>query len=342
MDRSLPTARALLGSGRDRLNAASQGAIGRGTWRLAALRRGEIPPIKAVAGTEAGNRVEGYWGKHTVPTIGRWTRRGSERQLEQRFEQYPLFREMSGLWGERRGEIVLDYGCGPGNDVVGLLLYSDAAKVTGIDVSLPALQLAAKRLALHRIDPGRVELIHVPESDARMPVRDASIDYFQSQGVIHHATDPELALRELHRVARPGAEGRIMVYNRSSVWFHLYVAYQLMIVAGKYEGLAADDAFGRTTDGDECPIARAYEPTDFAALCERAGFEVEFLGGYISNTEVAALGETWENASSDPRLDTVHREFLQSLTFDSSGLPMTGEHYAGVGGMYRLRRPEGT
>ena len=72
---------------------------------------------------------------------------------------------------------------------------------------------------------------------------------------------------------RPGGRGCVMVYNRDSVWFHLYTAYERMIVDDAFPGLDVDDAFTRNTDGPDCPISRGYRGPDFLALCEEAGFE---------------------------------------------------------------------
>jgi SAM-dependent methyltransferase len=282
--------------------------------------------------------VDQYWTEHTVAAKKFARARDSEAFLEWRFDQYPLFREFSGLWGEHDGEVLLDYGCGPGNDVVGFALYTGAQRIIGYDVSPRALDLARDRLALHRIDPVRVELIEGSDSSVAIPLGDEAVDFFQSQGVIHHTSDPDGILRELHRVLRPGGRGVIMVYNRQSLWFHLYTAYEKMIVAGAFDGLDVHEAFRRNTDGPECPISRSYIPADFVALCERAGFEAEFAGGYVSTNEMRALNESWLKAIVDQRLPELHRDFLRSLTFDVAGRPMSEGAHAGIGGTYRLRK----
>ncbi len=81
------------------------------------------------------------------------------------------------LYGTHKNETVLDYGCGPGNDLVGFLLYSKAKKVIGIDISRKALELAASRLRLHRIDPERVQLIETKDSRPVIPLVAESIEY---------------------------------------------------------------------------------------------------------------------------------------------------------------------
>ena len=76
--------------------------------------------------------VDQYWGGHTVRAKRFRSRRASERNLEWRFEQYPLFREFSALWGSHDGEVLLDYGCGPGNDLTGYALHTGARRIIGV------------------------------------------------------------------------------------------------------------------------------------------------------------------------------------------------------------------
>jgi SAM-dependent methyltransferase len=300
---------------------------------------GPRPDIRTARPDDLATEVESFWGRHTVNTLRLWTPRGSRRQLERRFDQYPLFREFSGLWGEHDDEVILDYGCGPGNDMTGFALYTKARKIIGIDVSAKALSIAADRLAMHRVNPERVELIHAEDTDAEIPLDDASVDYWQSQGVIHHASHPEALLRELHRVLRPGGRACVMVYNRDSVWFNLYVAYELMIRDATYADLPVEEAFARSTDADDCPISRSYRGAEFVALCEAAGFEAEYLGGYLSRLELGSIKASLSPAIDEPRLDPRSREFLRSLTFDADGLPVHEGLHAGIGGTYRLSRP---
>ena len=84
-----------------------------------------------------------------------------------------------GLWGQHDGETILDFGCGPGNDVVGFLAFSDAAKVVGIDISMKALSLAAQRVALHEIAPERLSLIQGGDAAAPIPLETSSVGLHQ-------------------------------------------------------------------------------------------------------------------------------------------------------------------
>lgn len=292
----------------------------------------------AGAGLKAGGTaVDRYWAGHTVRARRFRSPGASERYLEWRFREYPLFREFSGLWGEHDRQVVLDYGCGPGNDLAGFAIYTEASRIIGIDVSQVALDLAAKRLALHAIDQERIELIRAADGDVAIPLTDDSVDHVNCQGVLHHTSDPAAILGELARVLRPRGTATVMVYNRDSVWFHLCTAYERMVVEQAFPELDAEAAFARNTDGPDCPIARCYRSEDFLAICRRAGLEGEFIGGYLSRHELRALKRSWDRAIADDRLAGEHRDFLRALRFDPHGRPLCGDHHAGIGGTYRLR-----
>jgi ubiquinone/menaquinone biosynthesis C-methylase UbiE len=315
-------------------------AVG-GRYMLARQRR--LPPerLPRIVGLSEAERtaVETFWTRHTVNQAPFLTARQSARYLEWRFRQYPLFRELSGLYGRHDGEAVLDYGCGPGNDVVGFALHSGARWIVGADVSPTALQLARHRLSLHGVGPDRAQLVRLSDAHVELPFDDASFDFVSSQGVLHHASDPEAILRELHRVLKPGGEGSIMVYNRDSVWFHLHVAWELLIRDGRWPGQTAAEVFHRTTDGEDCPIAHCYRGPEFVAMLERAGFEARYLGGYLSQKELLAMQVSWGHAIADERLADEHRAFLRGLRYDYQHRPMHGDLHAGIGGAYRIRKP---
>jgi SAM-dependent methyltransferase len=293
-----------------------------------------------VRGRAGGGRtaVDSYWTGHMVRAPDFLTARGSGRYLEWRFAEYPLFRELSGLWGDHSGEVVLDYGCGPGNDLLGLALYSEARQIVGVDVSRTALDRAAERLALHSVEPGRVDLLEVSDAEPHIPLEDGSVDYAVSLGVVHHTSDPASILRELARVLRPGGSGCLMVYNRDSIYYHLYTAYERMVVEGAFTGLDTDAAFARNTDGEDCPISRNYGPEEFTTLCAEADLEADFVGGYLSRRELQSLDESFAEAIADERLAGEHRAFLRGLTFDPAGYPQHAGYHAGIGGTYRFRR----
>jgi ubiquinone/menaquinone biosynthesis C-methylase UbiE len=297
-----------------------------------------LSALRRLTGHDATS-VERYWSRHTVNSKPFASVRESAEYLEWRFDQYPLFRELMDLWGSHDGQTILDYGCGPGDDVTGFLLYTRARRVLGAEISEKALALTRSRLNLHGIDPDRFRLLRISDAQPTLPLDDDSIDYLHCGGVIQHTTAPELVLRELMRVLRTGARGRVMVYNRDSLYFHLYTAYTRRILEGLFGDLSADEAFARNTDGPECPVSRAFRPSEFCELASEAGFEIEFLGGYFADIELDLWRSSRANAVEEPRLGDEHRDFLRQLTDDAVGYPRFEGHYAGVGGVYAIRKP---
>lgn len=232
------------------------------------------------------------------------------------------------------GKVVLDYGCGPGHDVIGFAGYSKPSRLIAMDVSPTSLAEARGRLALHG---ARADFMLINEQDARLPLDDESVDYIHSSGVLHHVPDPVAVLRELRRVLKRGGEMRVMVYNYDSVFLHLYVAYLTQIEAGLYADDPVREAFRHLTDGEHCPISNVYKPSEYIALVKEAGFTGDLIGCAISMYEASLLPRRFD-AIQDRRLPAEHRDFLLNMRFDQTGMPMHGSAYAGVDACYRFRR----
>lgn len=292
-------------------------------------------PVKTVMISNS-TPVDSYWGEHTVNSTPFKTKQASLDYIEWRFQEYPMFRELMGLWGDHNDQIVLDYGCGPGNDLAGFLVYSHAKKVIGIDVSEKALMLASQRLSLHNVDPQRVELIKLSDAEPQIPLEENSVDYIYCEGVLHHTSYPEKILSEFRRILKPSGTAGIMVYNYNSIWLHLYTAYEKMIIQNAFLGLTLLEAFARNTDGVECPISRCYRPEEFTGICTDGGFRNEYLGGYLSKFELTLLPKLAPQALEDKRLSQEHKDFLRALTYDTNGYPLFQGKYAGIGGVYLL------
>jgi len=276
-----------------------------------------------------------YWTQHHVdaPEAGFESVDASLAHLDWRNGMYPGTLDLMPL-DDAVGLTVLDYGCGPGNDTIGFAHHSKPKALHAVDVSSTALALAQRRAELHGFD---VDFQEIAESPVTLPFDDASFDLVHSAGVLHHTPDPAAILAEFHRVLKPSGRARIMVYNRDSVWMHLHVAYRSMIVQGLYKGATKDDAFRRTTDGDRCPIARAYVPEDFIALCQTAGFDATFAGAGVSLLELECLDLRFA-ALRDQRLDSESRAFLGALMFNDRLWPLYRGHVAGINGCYHLQR----
>lgn len=291
--------------------------------------------IKTLSQTSS-TPVDSYWGEHTVNPKRFKSPYQSLNNLKWRFKVYPLFRELMELYGEHDKEVIVDYGCGPGNDLVGFAVYTNAEKVIGIDVSEKALNFAKQRLELHRVSPERIELINISDSGSSIPLEDNSIDYVYCEGVLQHTSNPDAIIKEFFRILKPSSQACVMVYNYESVWLHLYTAYQRMVLENTFPGSDLLDAFSKNTDGVACPLSRCYKPLEFINVCSAHGFRAEYLGGYLSDIELKTLKKYRTRSLQDERLPEEHKSFIKNLSFDERGFPMYQGKYAGIGGVYKL------
>jgi len=230
--------------------------------------------------------------------------------------------------------IVLDYGCGPGNDLVGFGQYSKTLKLIGADVSPTALAASKKRLNLHQTE---AELVLIDEASNKIHLPDETVDLVHSSGVLHHAKDINSALKEIHRVLKVGGRFRVMIYNYDSIWLHLYTAYSHQIKMGLYSDLTLLEAFKRTTDGPECPISHCYKPSDFEAVVKDIGFSGGYIGSSISLLELSLLPERFA-AIQSKELAPEHRVFLSKINFDSRGHPLVEGSVAGINACFEFRK----
>jgi SAM-dependent methyltransferase len=126
-------------------------------------------------------------------------------------------------FGEGRDRDVLEIGVGMGADH---LQWARARprSLTGIDLTSRAVQFTQTRLALE----GFTADVRVGDAE-RLPLDDASVDIVYSWGVLHHSPNTPQAVREVHRVLRPGGTARVMVYHRRSlVGAMLWIRYALL------------------------------------------------------------------------------------------------------------------
>jgi len=144
---------------------------------------------------------------------------------EYRFDKLRYLPELVDFGGFK-GETLLEVGCGIGTDLV--RFARGGARVTGVDLSKTAIDLAAKNFELHGLTP--VEL-RVANAEA-LPYPDASFDHVYGHGVIQYTADPAKLVRECHRVLKPGGTAIFMVYNRIS-W--LNALSKVMKVALEHE-----------------------------------------------------------------------------------------------------------
>ena len=109
-----------------------------------------------------------------------------------------------------RDKALLEVGCGIGTDLV--RFAQGGARVTGVDLSSTAIELARQNFAVHGV---AADDLRVANGEA-LPFPDASFDVVYGHGVVQYTSDAPRLIRECHRALRPGGEAIFMVYNRIS------------------------------------------------------------------------------------------------------------------------------
>jgi SAM-dependent methyltransferase len=117
-----------------------------------------------------------------------------------------------------RGRDVLEVGCGMGCMAMNWAL--NGAAITAVDLNPVAIAQTRQRFAVHQL----AGTIHEADAEA-LPFPDASFDFVYSWGVLHHTPLTADALREIHRVLKPGGGLGVMLYHRKSLLYRYTVAF---------------------------------------------------------------------------------------------------------------------
>jgi ubiquinone/menaquinone biosynthesis C-methylase UbiE len=162
------------------------------------------------------SRIAAYWDEHihdlaiTSYTVG--TREFFQELDEYRYDKLNYLSRVVNFDGYP-GKNLLEVGCGTGIDLV--RFARGGAKVTGIDLSKTAVDLACKNIE----QSGQNADLRVMNGES-MQFVDNTFDVVYAHGVLQYTADPEKMMSEIHRVLRPGGEAILMVYNKHS-WLNL-------------------------------------------------------------------------------------------------------------------------
>lgn len=176
------------------------------------------------------------------------------RQAERRYALEPYIADFA-QFRETRGRRVLEIGVGLGADHQ---QFAEAgAELSGLDLTERAVAMTTERLAAF----GLTSRVAVGDAE-RLDFADDTFDLVYSWGVLHHSPDTARAVREVHRVLKPGGVARIMVYHTwSLVGLMLWTRYALLRMR-PWTSLAA--IYARHL---ESPGTKAYTRAGARALC---------------------------------------------------------------------------
>lgn len=119
------------------------------------------------------------------------------KHFEKRDQNYPPHRKIEKT-KIKEGNIVLDYGCGPGSYTIAAAeVVGGKGKVYAADIHPLALEEVKRRA-----NENKLKNIETILTDCDTQLEDNSVDVALLLDIYHHLLNPENILKELHRVLK--------------------------------------------------------------------------------------------------------------------------------------------
>lgn len=204
--------------------------------------------------------------------------------------------------GAQPGEVVVDFGCGPGDVTVELARTVGAAgRVHAVDLNADLLAIAREKVA--EADVGdRVEFHHV--GDERLPLPDGSVDRVVFKSVLLYVPDVDAVLAEAVRVLRPGG---VVAAQDSDFWLSACTAFdrdEWRAFLDAVRPAFADPTMGRNLRGALVRAGLTDVETSVSAMVDDRGFfrsTLENFLGYardVGTVDEAGLAEMGRRADA--------------------------------------------
>src|SRR5438270_12458429 len=147
--------------------------------------------------------TKGYRGLGMEGAIAHWYDKSTRKDIERFRTLAARLRTVLPQGGD-----VLEVAPGPGHLAIELA-KGGAYRVTGLDISRTMVELARKNAA-----EAGVEADFCQGNAAAMPFPDESFDLLACSAAFKNFSEPQAALREMHRVLRPGGAALILDLRR--------------------------------------------------------------------------------------------------------------------------------
>src|SRR5438094_3579301 len=145
---------------------------------------------------------------------------------QHRYREYAPWMPRAMGFDQFAGERLLEVGCGMGTDL--LQFARGGAEVTGVDLTPRSIQISRQHLDVY----GARGDFAISDGE-NLPFAGESFDVVYSNGVLHHTPDTVGAVREVHRVLRPGGQARVMLYHRGSVHYWGQIIFRRGLLGGE-------------------------------------------------------------------------------------------------------------
>ncbi len=185
-----------------------------------------------------------------------------------RYQEYaPWMPEVMGF-DAFKGKRLLEVGCGMGTDL--LQFARGGAICTGVDLTPRSVEISSLHFGLYDM---RADF--VLGDGERLPFADESFDVVYSNGVLHHTPDTAQAVREVHRVLRPGGIARVMLYHRNSLYYWTEIVLHRGILRGHFlRGHSPEEIMSRYVEYSEHearPLVKVYSQRQARSLFKPFG-----------------------------------------------------------------------
>lgn len=138
-----------------------------------------------------------------IETFDRWANEGRDAELER--EHVDVAKQVIAAMQLRPGERVLDLGCGNGWATRLIAQASPGVQAIGVDASP---QMIARAEALHSL---KIRARYEVGAFEKLDFKDAHFDRIFSMEALYYASDLGVAVRECHRVLKPGGSIETLV-----------------------------------------------------------------------------------------------------------------------------------
>jgi SAM-dependent methyltransferase len=152
------------------------------------------------------------------------------------------------------GKQLLEIGFGTGTDL--LQFARGGAQVTGVDLTPRSIEIARLRFEVYGLTGG----FAIGDGET-LSFPDSSFDVVYSFGVLHHTPDTERAVREIHRVLKPGGKAIVMLYHRASLYYWGSLFLKHGILGGEFFKESMAEIMSRHVEYSETggrPLVKAY------------------------------------------------------------------------------------